>query len=77
MDKGYIREEFIRPADAESLFYKYISERLDDPLEQLELLNQIQYRYRISMVHLSLVDELLDDNQALLDQISDVTGNCE
>ncbi|MDX1314035.1 MAG: DUF6090 family protein [Eudoraea sp.] len=76
MDKGYIREEFIRPADAESLFYKYISEKLEDPLEQLELLNQIQYRYRISVVHLSLVDELLDYNRALLDRILKVTENC-
>ncbi len=76
LDKGYIREEFIRPPNAESVFFGHISEQLEDPLEQLELLNQIQYRYRISVVHLSLVDELLDDNQALLDHIRGVAGNC-
>jgi hypothetical protein len=77
IDKGYVREKFIRPANAESVFYKHISEGLDNPLDQLELLNQIQYRYRISVVHLSLVDELLDDNKALLDRISTAIDICD
>ena len=76
IDKGYIKEKFIRPSDAESVYYQYISDHLEDPLEQLELLNQIQYRYRISVVHLSLVDELLDNNQDLLERFREAIKSC-
>jgi len=76
MDKGYIKEKFNRPSNVESAFYKYISDRLEDPLEELELLNQIQYRYRISVVHLSLVDELLDENRELLERLRRAIKSC-
>jgi hypothetical protein len=76
MDKGYIKEEFNRPSNVESAFYKYISDRLEDPLEELELLNQIQYRYRISVVHLSLVDDLMAENRELLERLSRAIKSC-
>jgi hypothetical protein len=76
IDKGYIREKFVRPSNAESMYYKYISDLLEDPLEQLELLNQIQYRYRISVVHLSIVDELLENNHDLLERFSEAIKSC-
>ena len=76
LEKGYIKPKFIRPAAFESGFFKKITESLNDPLQELELINQIQYRYRISVVHLSLVDDLLDSNQALLEDISKATGSC-
>ena len=76
IDKGYVREKLIRPSDAESMYYQYVSDRLEDPLDQLELLNKIQYRYRISVVHLSLVDELLENNQDLLEHFKEAIKPC-
>ncbi|WP_445384147.1 hypothetical protein ACT6NV_09000 [Robiginitalea sp. IMCC44478] len=76
LKKGYIKEKFNRPSEFESGYFDFIAERLEDPLEELELVNQIQYRYRISAVHLSLVDELLDTNQELLNQIGEVIDAC-
>jgi hypothetical protein len=69
LDKGYIKPTFNRPADFETSFFDHIKDRLNDPIRELELVNQIQYRYRISVVHLSLVDDLLDSNRALLEGI--------
>lgn len=77
LEKGYIKEKFNRPPEIESDYFQYISKQLNDPLERLELVNQIHYRYRISMVHLALVDELLDTTQALLDHIEKVILPCE
>lgn len=76
LEKGYIKPTFNRPADFESGFFKNIAARLNEPLQELELVNQIQYRYRISVVHLSLVDELLDSNQALVEGLERAIDAC-
>ena len=76
LKKGYIKPKFNRPADFESGFFKNIAKHLNDPLQELELVNQIQYRYRISVVHLSLVDDLLEANLTLLEDIGKATGAC-
>ena len=76
LEKGFIKEKFNRPSEFESDYFQYISDRLDDPLRELELVNQIHYRYRISMVHLSLVDELSDANQELVNRIGEVIDSC-
>lgn len=76
LEKGYIKEKFNRPPNIESDYFESISDRLENPLEELELVNQIHYRYRISMVHLSLADELLESNRVLLNSIGEVLDSC-
>ena len=80
IDKGYVREKLIRPSDAESMYYQYVSDRLEDPLDQLELLNQmhqfqlvmgcrLQLNYPLLLAHL-LLQCLLQLLQSLLFRIS-------
>lgn len=76
LEKGYIKPTFHTPADFESAFFRDITEHLREPLRELELVNQIQYRYRISVVHLSLVDDLLESNQVLSEEIQKAIGRC-
>ncbi|MBC2840079.1 hypothetical protein [Robiginitalea sp. SC105] len=76
LEKGYIKEKFNRPPEFESDYFDYVAKRLNHPLEELELVNQIHYRYRISMVHLSLADDLLETNKGLLNRIEEVIDSC-
>ena len=76
MDKGYIKAKFNRPTEFESIYFETISERFNKPLNALALLNQIQYRYRISVVHLSLGDELIDMNGKLLKRVKKGIASC-
>lgn len=76
LEKGYIKPIFNKPADFEFTFFKHITNYLNDPIQELELVNQIQYRYRISAVHLSIVDELLDSNLVLLEDLKKAINSC-
>ena len=76
LEKGYIKPIFNKPADFEFTFFKHITNYLNDPIQELELVNQIQYRYRISGVHLSIVDELLDSNLVLLEDLKKAINSC-
>ena len=76
LKKGYIRADFDRDPGEERLYFRDIQMKLEDPLIRLELLNQLQYRYRISAVHLSIVDELMDQNRKLSDLLRDALRSC-
>lgn len=65
IEKGYVRPEISHLSTEGTLYYQAIAERLGDPLNQLNFFNQVQYRYRISLVHLSLADDLQNRIQRL------------
>ena len=74
--KGWMSPEFDNSNMDLSPVHEEIQRRLNDPLKELNLLNNIQYRHRISGVHLSLMDVLKDQSNELMDLLNVEIRGC-
>lgn len=76
IEKGYARPEIEHLSMEGTPYYEAIAERLGDPLHQLNFFNQVQYRYRISLVHLSLADDLQNRIKGLRGNLQEALQAC-
>ena len=81
MFQQIIAKGLMRPGDNHNErdlpnLYREIQQQLDEPLRKLKVLNDIKYRYRISGVHLSIMDELKDQSVQLGSMLEEKIKEC-
>ena len=75
--KGLMKPEIVTSTANNEHFYKTIEKYINEPLKSLNFLNQVQYRYRISGVHLSAMLELRDRTSSLIKEVKLRVKDCD
>lgn len=77
IEQGLMKPELITNTSNNEELYEAIEQYLNEPLTGLNFLNQVQYRYRISGVHLSAMLELKDLTLKLIEKIKSGLEDCQ